>query len=452
MKYYLSGVAGAGMNALAQYLISEGHQVYGSDRSFDRGQDKDYEMFLSEKGIVIAAQDGRILDHTFDACIFSAAVEDRVPDFQRAASLKLPCITRSKFLKTIYNNKQSIGVAGTSGKTTVTGMLATILKENGRSISVLCGAEILNYSINGMGGNCLYTNAPHFLSEVDESDKAIDEYRSHLALITNISEDHMPLPEALTLFKHFIKNAESIVFNDDCDNTKRLAASYSGAKTSFSLRNPMAGILIENIKLGRDNCTFTIRSIPFRINMPGLYNIENAAAAVSAATTQGISLEACAKALSCFTGIKGRFEQIRQNIYYDFAHNPAKLNSLLTTATALFPSIVLFYQPHGYTPFKSQFSALNSLFKEHLRPDDVLLIGKIFDAGGSVSRDISSSELVRSLENESFSCLYIENRSEIDNIVQERTRNDESACFIVGARDRSLRRFAIQLSGQQNHG
>jgi UDP-N-acetylmuramate--alanine ligase len=444
MKYYLSGVAGTGMNALAQYLKAAGHSVYGSDRSFDNDENEDYKSFLAKKGIHLVKQDGRVLDKTFDTCIFSAAVEKSVPDFRRARELNLAIKTRSLFLKEIYNRKKSIGIAGTSGKTTVTGMLATILIENKLDTSFVCGAEILNYSDNGMGGNCLFSDTACFLAEVDESDKVIDRYRSQLALITNISEDHMTLSEAVLLFQHFIMKAKKIIYNMDCIKTREISEQFSRIKIGFSLANPNSDIYVEDIRTENDHCTFTIQSVPFKIAVPGRYNIENAAAAVAAATAMGVDLKQCAWALTRFSGIKGRFERIKKNIYYDFAHNPAKIDSLLSTAIALYASIIIYYQPHGYAPFKNQLDALSAIFHKHLRSCDLLVIGSIYDAGGSVSRDISSVELVDALKKESFPVCYGSDRNQIAAIIIENL-NKKAACFIVGARDRSLRRFAFTL-------
>jgi UDP-N-acetylmuramate--alanine ligase len=445
MKYYLSGVAGAGMNALAQYLVAAGHLVYGSDRSFDQGENEDYRSFLHDKGVHIVKQDGRSLDSSIDICIFSAAVEEQVPDYQQAQALNLVIKTRSHFLREIYNEKKGIGIAGTSGKTTVTGMLATILRENNWEASVLCGGEILNYSENGMGGNGLFSDSAYLLAEVDESDKVIDQYRSHLALVTNISEDHMPLAEVMPLFQKFALQAERVVYNMDCPHTKRVVEEVNVIQNSFSLLDPTASLMLDNIETKKDHSTFTIQSIPFKIKIPGRYNVENAAAAIAAARSLGIELNAISHALARFTGIKGRFECIGANIYYDFAHNPAKIDALLSTAVSFNVALIIYYQPHGYAPFRSQLPALISIFHQRLRPGDRLIIGKIYDAGGSARRDISSDKLVKDLQKEPFHVFYAENRQQVNQLINN-YMTENRACFIVGARDRSLRQFAINLA------
>ena len=352
MKYYLSGIAGTGMNVIAQYLIAKGHRVYGSDRNFDRNLDLEYKSFLESKNIIIVPQNGKIINESFDYCVFSAAVEKNVPDYQRAINVKIPILSRSQVLKNIFNSKNSIGIAGTSGKSTVTVMVATILKESRIGFTLFCGAEIINYAVNGLGGNFIYSNTDLLLAEVDESDKYINKYKADIAVIINISEDHMSLNELKKLFLKYMNHSTKVIYNKDCPVLKELIQKTNQPLYSFSLKNKKADIFINNIELFYDRSSFTIENIQFSLNIPGMYNIENAAAAISTAYVKGIPLSASAEKLNKFQGIKGRYEKISNNnkkIIFDFAHNPAKIDSLLQTATLLNPAIIFFYQPHGYS-------------------------------------------------------------------------------------------------------
>ena len=447
MKYYLSGVAGTGMNALAQYLIAEGHTVFGSDRSFDNGLSLDYKVFLEKKGVEITPQDGSIIDKSFDACIFSAAVEDTVPDYQKALSLNIPIISRSIFLKNIYNKNRSIGIAGTSGKTTVTGLLATIFLENSIDATIFCGAEILDYSEKGIGGNFFHSKSNTLISEVDESDKKIGDYISELAVLTNISVDHMSLEDAKDLFSKFIKNSKKVIYNADCPVLKEIMRFTDIPIVSFSTKDASANIFIENIKTSRDSTSFDVSGIPFVIKVIGNYNIENAAAAIAIGHEMKISLPHISSSLSTFNGIKGRFELIQKDdirsVIYDFAHNPAKIDSLLVTATDHYNSITLFYQPHGYAPFKKQLADLADIFAKRLRSKDRLIIGKMYDAGGSINRDLTSDSLSNILKERSINAFYAENREKLFSLMIEGTPTD--AYFIVGARDRTLRDLSSQI-------
>jgi len=159
-------------------------------------------------------------------------------------------------------------------------------------------------------------------------------------------------------------------------------------------------------------------------------------------------MEKIASSLKSFQGIKGRFEFIRKAhpvVIYDFAHNPAKIDSLLQTATSLFPSLTIFFQPHGYGPFKDHLSSLTDVFRKRLRPSDTIIFGKIFDAGGTAFRDISSSVIKDVLIKNSINAFYAEDRKKAATLIQQNYQNKET-CFIVGARDRTLRDFAIELA------
>jgi UDP-N-acetylmuramate--alanine ligase len=449
-KYYLSGIAGSGMNVIGQYLIAAGNKVYGSDRNFDHGFDLEYKYYLESQGIVIVPQNGKIIDSSFDYCIFSAAVEQSVPDYQKAATLGIPILPRSHFLKNIFNEKKSIGIAGTSGKTTVTGMLTTILKECGLDFTLFCGSEIINYAKNGLGGNFFYSENDLLVAEVDESDKCIEKYKADIAVVLNISEDHMPLEDLKIIFFKYMKNAQHVIYNKDCPVLKKLIVKVGALAfvKTFSLKDDAADIFIDNIKIFPQGSFFTVKGIPFSLKVPGRYNIENAAAAISTAYMKGIPLSTIAKKLRAFKGMKGRYEKISvrndQQIIYDFAHNPAKIESLLQTATLLNPAIIFFYQPHGYTAFKNHLNSLIKIFRRRIRKRDIVIIGKIYDAGGTVERTISSFLLVKEIKKSSRQAFYAENKEQTEALIKKYVKT-VPVCFIVGARDRSLRDFAFKL-------
>jgi UDP-N-acetylmuramate--alanine ligase len=448
MKYYLSGIAGSGMNAIAQYLLSEGHEVTGSDRSFDRGESTDYRAFLEARGARIVAQDGKSLDHSFGQCVFSAAVEDNVPDMARAKKLGIPVITRALFLKDIFNAHDAIGIAGTSGKTTATGMLATIFIENHVDATVFCGAEILPYASDGLGGNFFKGRGRTLIAEVDESDRLIGHYRPDVAVVLNLTEDHMSVDEVLPLFESYVTNSRKVVYNKDCPSTARLINSLKKPCVSFSIKDQNADVFAERLQCLPERVAFMIGSIPFSVPVPGCYNIENALAAAAAALQKGISLSDSARALERFTGVKGRFERMTGKgsfpVIYDFAHNPAKIDSLLENAASLYSSIIVLFQPHGFGPFQKHMPLLRDIFATRLRRKDTLILGRIFDAGGTADRSVSSSALVQKLSGQAFPAFYAETREEAEAIILKRAEKSK-ACFILGARDRSLRDFAQKL-------
>src|SRR4029077_2112590 len=131
-RYHFSGIAGAGMNPLALVMRSRGHEVQGSDRSFDRGENAAVEESLRRAGIVIAPQDGTAVTPEIDRFVFSAAVEADTPEMRAARTLSIERVPRPALLAEIVNDgRPGVAVAGTSGKSTITGMLAWIMRDAG---------------------------------------------------------------------------------------------------------------------------------------------------------------------------------------------------------------------------------------------------------------------------------------------------------------------------------
>jgi UDP-N-acetylmuramate--alanine ligase len=131
-------------------------------------------------------------------------------------------------------------------------------------------------------------------------------------------------------------------------------------------------------------------------------------------------------------------------VIYDFAHNPAKIDSLLENAASLYPSIIVLFQPHGFGPFQKHMPLLKEIFAKRLRPKDTLILGRIYDAGGTADRSVSSSALVKELSGKAFHAFYAETREDAGAVIRKRAKASK-ACFVLGARDRSLREFAQKL-------
>ena len=127
LKIFFSGIGGSGVSAIAGFMSDRGHTVVGSDRSFDRSPGNSLCTILKSKGITIVPQDGKAIDRSFDFVVFSTAVEHEIPEYRKAASLKIPVKTRPEYLAELSSEFKTIAVAGTSGKSTAAGMLAFLM-------------------------------------------------------------------------------------------------------------------------------------------------------------------------------------------------------------------------------------------------------------------------------------------------------------------------------------
>jgi len=214
-SYFFVGIGGSGMMPLAMILAARGATVAGSDRALDAGRVPAKFDALKDRGIALFAQDGSGVISADQIVVASAAVEESVPDVVAANRLGAKRTTRAELNASLFNAAVlPIGVAGTSGKSTVTGMIGWILHAAGRDPTVMNGAVMKNFvSTDAPFASALVGQGDAFVSEVDESDGSIALYRPQIAVLNNVSVDHKTLDELRTLFGDFIGRAGRAIAN-----------------------------------------------------------------------------------------------------------------------------------------------------------------------------------------------------------------------------------------------
>src|SRR5215212_7835899 len=220
---FFSGIGGSGMLPLASIVRASGAKVSGSDRSLDAGRTPHKFDYLRSLGIQLFPQDGSGLQPGM-TLVTSAAVEATVPDVVRAKELGLPHLTRPQFLAKLLNEAQrSVAVGGTSGKSTVTGMIGWILHACHRQPTVMNGAVMKNFvTPSAPFASALVGDPELFVSEVDESDGSIALYRPEVAVLTNVTLDHKEMVELRRLFAGFLLSAGKAIVNLDDPDTRIL--------------------------------------------------------------------------------------------------------------------------------------------------------------------------------------------------------------------------------------
>ena len=170
--YFFCGIGGSGMMPLALIVQAKGARVAGSDRSRDQGRTPGKFAFLEARGVALSPQDGSGVTSPDQIVVASAAVEGTVPDVEAARRVGAPVKLRAELLSELFNAAPtSIGVAGTSGKSTTTGMIAWMLHRLGRDPTVMNGAEMKNFvTPETPFASALVGGEALFVSEVDESD------------------------------------------------------------------------------------------------------------------------------------------------------------------------------------------------------------------------------------------------------------------------------------------
>ncbi len=448
---FFCGIGGSGMLPLASIVRATGAKVAGSDRSLDAGRVASKFAYLRSLGIGLFPQDGSGLQPGM-TLVTSAAVEETVPDVVRARELGLEHLTRPQFLAKLLNDAQrSVAVGGTSGKSTVTGMIGWILHASHRQPTVMNGAVMKNFvTPSAPFASALVGDPELFVSEVDESDGSIALYRPEIAVLTNISLDHKEMDELRSLFAGFLNSARKAILNLDDPETRILADLVPGDKcVGYGFDSPGADFMGKGLELTPGGSTFSIiageETTEVELNVPGRHNASNALAAIAAARALGVSVADAASAMARFDGLKRRLETVGVaggvTVIDDFAHNPDKIDATLATLRAQPGRLLIMFQPHGYGPLTKMGDELAESFAKGLAPDDRLFLPDPVYQGGTVERSRGSDWLAERIGTQAE---HVADRAAIgERLVAEAQAGDR--IVIMGARDDSLSEFAAEL-------
>jgi UDP-N-acetylmuramate--alanine ligase len=455
--YFFCGVGGSGMTPLALIIRARGGRVEGSDRARDQGRNGERFDFLRAHGILLHPQDGSGIRRDSQILVISAAVEETIADVQAARRVGAAVVTRPKLLAQLFNHAaNSVGVAGTSGKSTTVGMIGWILHCAGKSPTIMTGAYIKNSIDPGSPfASARVGDGDIFVSEVDESDGSIALFAPHVAVVNNISLDHKSLDELRTLFRGFIANAQTAVLNLDNAETAALAADLKpGQAVTYSLRAAPADLLASALIPAPTGIAFQVKArdtsetVTVELKVPGLHNVSNTLAALCVSKVYGVGLAEAASHLAEFSGIRRRLEVVGTaneiTVIDDFAHNPDKIAATLQTLHAFPGRLLLMFQPHGYTPIRLMKNALVDCFVRGLNDEDVLVMPEPVYFGGTVDRSVGSREIICEIERHGRNAFAFPDRGSCGDALVRLARGGDRI-VIMGARDDSLSHFAHEV-------
>ena len=451
---FFSGIGGSGMLPLASIVRASGARVAGSDRSLDAGRTPHKFDYLRSLGIQLFPQDGSGVQEGM-MLVTSAAVEATVPDVVRAKELRLQHLTRPEFLARLLNSAQrSVAVGGTSGKSTVTGMIGWILHACHRQPTVMNGAVMKNFvTPSAPFASALVGDPELFVSEVDESDGSIALYRPEIAVLTNISLDHKEMDELRELFAHFLNASKKAVLNLDDPETRALAGTIPAEKCiGYGFDSPSAAFAGKDLKLEPNGVTFALETEgarhEVRLGVPGRHNASNGLAAIAAVRALGVRVEDAVIALARFDGLRRRLEIVGEaggvTVIDDFAHNPDKIAATLSTLRAQLGRLLIMFQPHGYGPLAKMGEPLAESLANGMAPDDRLYLPDPVYQGGTVDKARGSDWLAETIARLGKHAEHISERTTIGDALLAEARPGDRI-LIMGARDDTLIDFARSL-------
>jgi UDP-N-acetylmuramate--alanine ligase len=374
---HLVGIGGAGMSAIARVLTQAGLQVSGSDM-----RDSPTLNQLKELGVTVRVGHSSGATEGADVVIASAAVPEENVELIEARSRNLPILARGEALALLVKGRRTIAVSGTHGKTTTSGMIATILEHSGADPTYLIGADFISRGPGArLGGGVLA------VVEADEAYGSFLYLEPSIAVVTNIDVDHLDyfgrvesIEEAFTAF--FRQASERTVVCIDDARATRLAPdsalSYGLSETAaVTAREVVSHPGVSRFELVIDG----EKAAEVSLAVPGRHNVQNALGAAAAALAAGVEISAIASGLAEFRGLTRRFEYRGSvdgcDVIDDYAHHPAEVEAILETARGgRWSRIVAVFQPHLY----SRTLAFWREFGSALVAADVVVVTDVYGA------------------------------------------------------------------------
>jgi UDP-N-acetylmuramate--alanine ligase len=354
------GIAGAGMSALAEMLLSLGAAVSGCDTHPGLVGAR-----LRVRGVTVS--DGQDVSHitsSLAAVITTAAIPSDHPELAAARAAKVPVLKRAQALGALVNAGTVVAVAGTHGKTTTTAMTASILAEAGLRPTGFVGGRVPGWDSGLLlGGNEL------FVVEADEYDRSFLALRPTVALVTTIEADHLDVygsveavQEAFLQFIRLVPSESGVVIacTDDAGARSLLDQVPAALDTVGYGTERAAQFRATNIEVRGRGSLFTVRDRGTELGqmtlpVAGYHNVRNALGATAAALHVGASFESAQRALARFAGVDRRFQELARlhgiTVVDDYAHHPTEIRATLSAARAAYPSnrLIAVFQPHLYS-------------------------------------------------------------------------------------------------------
>lgn len=419
-RVHVAGVAGVGMSAVAQAALGAGLAVSGSDRYHDSGEALTVLGQLAHAGVTLFPQDGSGVRAGADAVVVSTAIEADNPDVQAAETAGVPVVHRSVLLARLAEGHTCLAVAGTCGKSTVTGMAGWILEQAGLDPTVVNGAPVANWQSETAVGN-VRLGGDLWLIEADESDRSLLNYAPRHAVITNMSADHFDAAETRRVFEAF---------------RAKVSGRCIGALAGAAYLNAVSPAV------DAGGSRFDFRGVTFRLALPGVHNVENALHAVMLCELAGVPLAQSAAALATFRGIHRRLEVAARvdgvTVIDDYAHNPAKIAAALAAVQPFAGRLVAVWRPHGYGPLRNMLEGLADAFATLRGGRHRVLLLPVYDAGGKADRGIGADALASRLAAGGVDVTCVADYAAVRQALQESALMAGDAVLVMGARDPGL--------------
>ena len=361
-EVYFIGIGGIGMSAIARFFHAGGVKVSGYDKT-----PTELTKELEASGIAVHYEENiELIPKKVDLVVYTPAIPEEHKELVFYRTNRYKVVKRSDVLQIISESSFNICIAGTHGKTTITTMVAHLLRDSGFGCNAFLGGIAVNY-----GTNFWSSEKNVCVIEADEYDRSFLKLSPDIAIITAMDADHLDIygtaeamEQAFIDFSKRVKPGGLLIAKFGLERANDIMTKEF---YTYSLQNDSAAAYADNIRMMDGGYEFDVMMYTddvseakkefegLRLNMGGMHNVENAVAAIVVASSLQIDKEKIRAALENFRGVKRRFEYVIKNnrlvFIDDYAHHPEELKALINGAKALFrqKKCTVIFQPHLYT-------------------------------------------------------------------------------------------------------
>ncbi|MGQ0646265.1 MAG: UDP-N-acetylmuramate--L-alanine ligase [Gemmatimonadaceae bacterium] len=431
---HFMGVAGAGMSALAELFVRRGVAVTGCDSTIAGAAD------LERLGIALS--DGHAPEHVAGvrAIVVTSAVPKTHPELAAARRAGIEVVRRAEALGEIVNRGRVIAVAGTHGKTTTTVMTTEALSTAGFLPTGIAGGRVGRW-----GGNLRYGSDDIFVVEADEYDRSFLALHPTVAVITNVEADHLDiyrdLEDIRATFVQFAAPSHTVVLCDDDPGASTLPLTggaqvirYGLTSSQARVRGGVTRLVDGRLAVAVDFDGTCLGDVVLQV--PGLHNVRNALAAISAGFALGATLDGLRPGLEAFGGVERRFQRLGSihgsEVIDDYAHHPTEVEATLAAARGAFPGrrIVAAFQPHLFSRTRD----FAREFGDVLALADASFLTEIYPAREQPIEGVSSQLIADAMARQGRAPIWRGLREELAQALAERVREGD-VVLTLGAGD-----------------
>ena len=421
---YMIGIGGVSMSGIADILINMGYKVSGSDRVNSVITDK-----LKENGIqVYVPQSKNNITDDIDFLVYTAAIKEDNVEMIEAKKKKIPMMERGEFLGEItklYSN--TIGIAGTHGKTSTTSMVSLIFLEAGRDPTIQVGSILSN-----INGNYRVGKSDTLIIEACEYCDSFLSFKQKSAIILNIDNDHLDyfknLDNIKKSFYEYVSHLPSdgyLVINNDDDNSNHLKEHTKAKVITYGINN-QADYMADNIKFNKDGCgifdvIYDNKNLgTIELSVPGRHNISNALSTVALSMAYGIDFNDIKEGLKDYEGAARRMEYkgefMGAKVYDDYGHHPTEIEA---TAKAIHGmehnETWVIFEPHTYSRAYKHKEA----FAKVLSDFDHIIITDIYAARENNTYGIKEEDIIKEIKKYGKEAFHISDYDDIKTYLSE---------------------------------